>query len=759
MNRFTKTCLLIPLLGLSNLTLLHAQKEANIWYFGRNAGITFNTEPPTVLTDSKMLTMEGCSSISDEDGNLLFYTDGQIVWNRLHQKMPNGTGLNGNGSSTHSSVIVKKPFSDSIYYIITADEWPDISGQNKGVSYSVVDLSLDGGRGNVLEKNTQMIGKSAEKIAATIHRNGSDIWIAVPEAQTSNIVMFLLTANGIQQHHIIRDFYVSGYGNWGQMKFSPNSKILALSYPESMTSSTNTKIAIADFDNLTGAIANPRFLTGSQNVYGLEFSPSSTVLYFASWLGVPGSSGIFQYDLKTPANDFYTTCTKIFPIGKGQLQLAPNGKIYSPNDSFLSVIEAPDSVGLACGFVADAIHLRPMVSWFGLPTFYGKYVNKNRIGIDSTCLGNTSFIYATKDTSKYDSAQWFIDGVLVQHPYFSFHRKFAASGYYNVKLVMFKQIFTDTFERDIFIKPSDLAYPNLADIQLCAGESALLNAYKEPGISYKWNTGSIDSVIRVNSSGTYSVQLTRQGCPVWDTAIVQVADPILLNLPPDALFCENSSITVAVSEPYGACLWSTGDTTHAITVTHAGNYSVTLSRGLCSAADSMIIYQTAVPSVSLGLDTLVCGNAPFILNATFPHSQYQWSTQSTEPTINANRDGTYWVEVSNICGKASDSIDILTINCNCSIFVPTAFTPNNDRLNDVFIPKLNCATLTYSFLVFDRWGRIIFSSSDPAKGWDGNLQHISYGPDTYYWVITYAMAPPIGNGEMQSTKGSVTLLR
>lgn len=759
MNRFTKTCLLIPLLWLSNLTLLHAQKEANIWYFGRNAGISFNTEPPTVLSDSKMLTMEGCSSISDENGNLLFYTDGQIVWNRFHQKMSNGTGLNGNGSSTHSSVIVKKPYSDSIYYIITADEWPDINGQNKGVCYSTVDLSLDGGRGNVLEKNTQMITKSAEKIAATIHRNGSDIWIAIPEANTNNIVMFLVTANGIQQHHIIQSFFVSGYANWGQMKFSPNSKLLALSYPESLTSSPNTTVAIANFDNLTGTITNQRILMGSQNVYGLEFSPSSTFLYFASWLGVPSTSGIYQLNLTTPGSDFYTTCTKIFPIGKGQLQLAPNGKIYSTNDSFLSVIEAPDSAGLACGFIADAIHLRPMSSWFGLPTFYGKYVNKNRIGIDSTCLGDHTFIYATKDTANYDSAQWFIDDVIVQRPYFSFHHTFAASGYFKVKLVMFKQIFTDTFERDIFIKPSDIINPNLTDIQLCDGESTLLNAYKEPGISYKWSTGSSDSIINVNSSGMYSVKLTKLGCPLWDTAFVTVAPPFEVNLPPDALFCQNSSVNVSVNEPYGACLWSTGDTTHTITVNTAGKYSVKLTRGQCSMVDSITIFQTDVPNVSLGSDTLVCWNAPFMLNASFPHSQYQWSTLSSEPTINANRDGTYWVEVSNICGKASDTIDILTIDCTCSIYVPNAFTPNNDRLNDLFTPRLNCSTLEYSFQVFDRWGRIIFSSNDPAKGWDGNLQHISYGPDTYFWVVSYAMAPPIGNGEMQSKKGSVTLLR
>lgn len=758
MNRFTKTCLLIPLLWFSNHTLLHAQKEANIWYFGRNAGISFNTEPPTVLSDSKMLTMEGCSSISDENGNLLFYTDGQSVWNRLHQKMSNGSGLNGNASSTHSSVIVKKPYNDSIYYIITADEWPNINNQNKGVSYSVVDLRLNGGLGNIVEKNTQLVSKSAEKIAATIHRNGTDIWIAIPEAGTGNIVMFLVTENGIQLHHNIVNFYVSGYSNWGQMKFSPNSKLLALSYPDG-TSSTKTIVAIAHFDNLTGTISNPHFLRDGQNVYGVEFSPSSTLVYFSSWLGAAGTSGIYQYNVKDTTSLFYNACAKIWNVGKGQLQLAPNGKIYSPNDSFLSVIDAPDSAGLGCGFVADAIHLRPMKSWFGLPTFYGKYVNKNRIGVDSTCLGDHSFIYATKDTLLFDSAHWFIDDVKLQQPYYSFYHQFPASGYFTVKLVLFKHFFTDTFEREVFIKPINIIHPNLTDIHLCSGESTLLNAYKEAGISYKWSTGSSDSIIQVNTSGTYTVQLTKQGCPLWDTAVVYIAPPFQVNLPPDVLFCRNNSITISVSEPYGSCLWSTGDTTHTITVATPGKYSVTLSRDQCASVDSMMVYQTDTPTVSLGSDTLVCENAPFILDATFPHSSYQWSTQSAEPTLNANREDTYWVKVSNICGSATDTLTVYTVMCDCSIYVPNAFTPNDDRLNDEFKPILNCSTLAYSFQLFDRWGQLLFSSNDPAIGWDGTLKQIGCGPDTYFWVVSYAMAPPVGNGQMESKKGSVTLLR
>lgn len=85
-----------------------AQKESNIWYFGGNAGITFSTNPPTYLTDGMLASQEGCATICDNNGNLLFYTDGVTVWNKIHAVMDNGTGLHGNNSSTQSSIIVHK---------------------------------------------------------------------------------------------------------------------------------------------------------------------------------------------------------------------------------------------------------------------------------------------------------------------------------------------------------------------------------------------------------------------------------------------------------------------------------------------------------------------------------------------------------------------------------------------------------------------------------------------------------------------------
>ena len=129
-----------------------AQNEAANWYFGNNAGINFNTNTNTVtaLADGLLSTEEGCTSISDSSGNLLFYTNGENVYDRQHNIMSNGTGLFGNQSSTQSAIIIPKPEDPNLYYIFTQDTNFQFNPDN-GFNYSTVDMTLNGGFGAVRE--------------------------------------------------------------------------------------------------------------------------------------------------------------------------------------------------------------------------------------------------------------------------------------------------------------------------------------------------------------------------------------------------------------------------------------------------------------------------------------------------------------------------------------------------------------------------------------------------------------------------------
>src|SRR5579863_3194839 len=104
-----KKSLLLILFTLA-LLVSNAQKEANEWYFGNLAAVSFNSGSPVALTGSVMNTNEGCASIADKNtGALLFYTDGTTIYNKNNVSMTNGTGLTGNFSSTQSAVIVPMP--------------------------------------------------------------------------------------------------------------------------------------------------------------------------------------------------------------------------------------------------------------------------------------------------------------------------------------------------------------------------------------------------------------------------------------------------------------------------------------------------------------------------------------------------------------------------------------------------------------------------------------------------------------------------
>ena len=164
-------------------SLLSAQNEASFWYFGQNAGVQFNAVDGTVtaITNGQLDTLEGCTTISDTNGNLLFYSDGRTIWNRNHQIMSNadyfgGTGLLGDPSSTSSGLIVPKPQDATKFYLFTVDEphhenaatYPNRNtsfpfqqddGFNNGFSYSLVDMDLNGGLGNVdsSERNVSLL--------------------------------------------------------------------------------------------------------------------------------------------------------------------------------------------------------------------------------------------------------------------------------------------------------------------------------------------------------------------------------------------------------------------------------------------------------------------------------------------------------------------------------------------------------------------------------------------------------------------------
>ena len=377
------------LLSLIFITLIafsiNAQYEAAHWFFGTHAGLDFSSGTPVGEPGSVIDTEEGCSSISNACGDLLFYTDGITVWNANHQVMQNGSGLHGNNSSTQSGIVVPKPGDNHTYYIFTVDEafGPPSS---QGMQYSVVDMNLDGGLGGIVtgQKNIRLVEHASEKVTAVISSDGSSVWVITTAPPTNdNSVLyhtignnmntfyaFKITTAGVPNTATVSQFSFNIQNGIGYMKASPDGTKLAIANAQ------DNSAYLFDFDDTTGVVSNPTPLNlnqGNTSPYGLEFSPDSSKLYLSDWY-----DRLTQYDL---SNNNQATVISTNTNYRAALQLGLDGKIYRPyttyygsNERYISVINDPNEAGTACNYSHRAITLSPGMNVHqGLPPFIQSY--------------------------------------------------------------------------------------------------------------------------------------------------------------------------------------------------------------------------------------------------------------------------------------------------------------------------------------------------------------------------------------------------
>lgn len=346
------------------------QRETNIWYFGRYAGLSFAGGKPVALLDSKLKTEEGTSVISDKQGRLLFYTNGVTVWNADHVVMKNGMNLQGDPSSTQSSVVIARPGMPGKYYLFTTAA----SAKEPGLCYSAIDMSLEGGKGDVVpkEKNVGLHTPVAEKITAVPHRNGKDTWLIAHAWKSNEFLAYLVTEQGVSQTPVSsRTGTVHGamaYDAQGYMKASPDGSNLALALEISDI------VEVLDFDNQSGAVSNPVTIKARPKsyVYGIEFSPDGSLLYYSAG----GVGEIWQVNLQAGSEkEIQASAVMAGQVEKGKwigaLQLAGDGKIYFTihETTFLGVIEHPDVQGAGCGYKNYAVSVAPRIVTLGLPNF------------------------------------------------------------------------------------------------------------------------------------------------------------------------------------------------------------------------------------------------------------------------------------------------------------------------------------------------------------------------------------------------------
>ena len=292
------------------------------------------------------------------------------------------------------------------------------------------------------------------------------------------------------------------------------------------------------------------------------------------------------------------------------------------------------------------------------------------------------------------------------------------------------------------------------DTTICAGDSYEIGDII-PGASCLWNTGSTEPVIGVSSAGTYRLEVNRDGCIAADTVTVAVAPLPEVALGPDGDICAEQAIVLDASWPDSRYAWSTGDTAASLTVTAEGTYSVTVTSAYgCVQRDTVTYTYYPLPVVSLGQDTTVCEEEPLVLKPFFVHSDsLLWSDGTVSPQLTVTAGGVYVVSGINKCGETRDTISVKQIFCD--IWVPNAFTPNGDGVNDMFRVLGNTGRLEgFRLRVFNRWGQLLFETSDRRKGWDGRQSGGEAPLGAYAYMLEYSL-----NSKPVTQKGNFMLLR
>ena len=361
-----------------------AQNENNIWIFSDYVGLDFNSGTP-VPVSSGMDGFEGVSAISDNQGNLLFYTNGETAYNANHQIMLNGDSLAGSISTTQGALFAKKPGQEEMYYLFT------IGHEGGGIYYSEIDLSLDSGLGGITQnKNVLLTNSVCEQVAGVYHVNNNDIWIVVHKYGSSEFYSYLITSTGIGSSPVISNVgIVVGSGvninTQGEMDVAIDGSRLAIVHR-----GLNV-IQILDFDAASGSLSNP-ILLNANNPYSVEFSPNGNVLYATSLDDSLGMKRIFQYNLQAGSQAQIESTKNIFyPFGYIGLELAPDGRIYF-NGGFvhtLSRINFPDVFGAGCGIEEHVISFNNINSnYTGLANYVvqplptGLGMNQSEIHVD-----------------------------------------------------------------------------------------------------------------------------------------------------------------------------------------------------------------------------------------------------------------------------------------------------------------------------------------------------------------------------------------
>ncbi len=567
-----------------------AQKEQNVWIFGMNHGVDFNSPTPRSFIVPDLYHSEGCATVCDADGQLLFYTQGSNIWDRNLQLMPGGSLSDrwSTISQTQAAVIAEVPGQANQYYVFS-----NVS-DDTNLYISIVDMRLNNGLGDVASRDTIMVGNKTEKMSIV---NGTNC----------NFWLVMVLNNGIRYSYEINSrginrVPVQSIGGTlslcaiSVLCFSPDgSKMALVCY--------NSGIELFDFNPATGVSSNPKLLErNAPGYYGACFSPDNSKLY----VDKGNSQQIIQFDLSQA--DIAASKINIVPPNDsswdvGQMKLGPDNRIYHisrilHNGSFshkaLDAIMYPNLAGTACEYKINAIPLAYTADagGLGLPNEVGIIRPKDSFVTSNDVLSCFADVYRLQTPEGSFRHQWNTGATTA-----SIHA--SNPGTYVVSYMVGCVYYRDSFH--VTVGSRSMPELNTTQQRSCtylANDTAILTVAADDtdAYTYRWydenNTllrekreSYTGDTLAPIGPGMYQVVISSaSGCDT--TLSFSIAPPEVLSasFETDSFLCEglsysfvNNSSGNVVSQTW---LWGDGDSSTLFQPEHAfdepGNYQITL---------------------------------------------------------------------------------------------------------------------------------------------------------------------------------------
>jgi PKD repeat protein len=695
-------------------------QRSNVWHFGNRAGIDFNEAPPVATNNSAMDAPEGCAIVCDRNGDVIFYTDGDKVFDKTDTEIDSGVG--GDPASSQSAIIVPVPGDETLYYIFTTQA---VNGTALfEVRYSLFDLKLNSGNGALQQKNVLLFSRSTERITA------NERWLIVHEYGNNIFRSYPIAADGIGQpvySEVGSDHsFQSAVNAEGYMKIGPRNNVaVTLSTP-----GTSNLVELFTLNDSTGRLDNFRQIDLNEpngQVYGVEFSPGGNKI-FATVKGSPTPSQIFEYFLDS-INQPYFRQRIDQNLELGAIQRAPDNQLYVAinGSGVLGTIQVNEDTTQLSAFNPSGFALLGGTnSRLGLPNFIqfqGNAFGGPGFSFAGVCFGDSTRFTGTA-TDPIDNFQWsFGDGASSTES--SPVHLYAAAGVYTVTMRLTNRCGLDTAivqQVEIFDPPATPSIPGA--VALCTGAVTLdANVPNTPGITHLWSNGATSQTITVNNPALITVVNTANGCTsTAQTILVDNRPPV--DLGPDLTICEdNATATLDALNPGATYQWTINGV----------NASTSQTQGVDVTTPGIFTYEVTVTDPFTTCFTVE--DKVFTINVS-----PAFTLTETDPTSCGTPDGTVTLQINPSVPTGGPY----------SYFLggPNSFFQNDiDQTAPATIPFTGREAGTYSVLVRDQISGCQLSTSTSLNDVTLTITPVVTDP----CIVAYSVTVAGGTGPYQFT--------